>query len=189
MIRQHISSFTTILVLATVIVFSIPAAGLAGSAPISIEADSMSSKEKSNSVFFKGNVDARQGDVQIRSDEMTVYYSMLQDDKGKKGKPKTSPGTTQQVEKLICKGNVEITRAEWLGTSNQMDYLAKKRQVILKGNAKAYQGQNMVSGDKIVYYIDEGRSEVIGQDNQTKTVMGEKKKKKKSRVNMTIMQN
>ena len=29
------------------------------------------------------------------------------------------------------------------------------------GNAKAWH-ENMASGDKIVYYIDEGRSEVVG---------------------------
>jgi lipopolysaccharide export system protein LptA len=186
MIRQQISSLTT-LILLTTLLFWIPATVTAGNAPISIEADNMSSKEKNNSVLFKGNVDAKQGDVQIRSDEMTVYYSMKKNGQDKKGSNKKQANATQQVEKLICIGNVEITRAEWLGTSDKMDYLAQERQVILKGNAKAYQGQNMVSGDKIVYYIDEGRSEVIGDGNRTQTTMGGKKKK--SRVNMTIMQN
>ena len=63
---------------------------------------------------------------------------------------------------VICVGNVEITRGEWLGTSKKMVYLSKERQVILTGNAKAWQGQNMVSGEKIIYYLDEGRSEVVG---------------------------
>ncbi len=141
----------------------------------------MSSIEKSNSVLFKGNVDAKQGDVRIRSDKMTVYYSM------KDINAKTDASTSQQVEKMICLGNVEVTRAEWLGTANKMDYLAKERQVILSGNAKAYQGQNMVSGEKIIYFIDEGRSEVEGD---TKATLGDKGKgkKKPSRVNMTILQ-
>ncbi len=149
--------------------------------PIQIEADTMTSTEKDNSVVFTGNVDAKQADVRIRSDKMTVHYT--QADTKTKG-PSTA---TQQVNKLICDGNVEITRGEWLGTSKHMVYLSKERQVILTGNAKAWQGQNMVNGDKIIYYLDEGRSEVVGRPV---TTIGSKDKgtQKGGRVNMTILQ-
>ncbi len=183
MSRQHMYSMRVTMVLSALlaVLICIPSLALGKESPILIEADSMSSVEKSNSVLFKGNVDAKQGDVRIRSDKMTVYYSM----KDKNAKPGTS--ASQQVEKMICIGNVEITRAEWLGTAKKMDYLAKDRQVILLGNAKAYQGQNMVSGEKIIYYLDEGRSEVVGDTN---VILGDKgkDKKKPSRVNMTILQ-
>jgi lipopolysaccharide export system protein LptA len=148
--------------------------------PIQIQADSMSSVEKTNSVVFTGNVDAKQDDVQIRCDKMTVYYTKVNDDKKKES------SVAQQVEKLTCIGNVEITRGEWLGTAKKMDYLEKLRQVILLGQAKAYQGQNMVSGEKIIYFIDEGRSQVEGNTNVKITDKDMKKKPK--RVNMTIMQ-
>ncbi len=92
------------------------------------------------------------------------------------------------MEKLICIGNVEITRGEWLGTSKKMTYLSKERQVILTDNAKAWQNQNMVSGDKIIYYLDEGRSEVIGDSSVTAAGDQKTGEKKPSRVNMTIRQ-
>lgn len=156
----------------------------ADDAPINIEANHMTSTENSNSVIFTGEVDAKQADVRIRSDKMTVYYTPKE--AGTKKKTKEKQGATQQVEKMICEGNVEITRAEWLGTSKKMVYLSNERQVILTGNAKAWQGQNMVSGEKIIYYLDEGRSEVVGG---TSTTVGEKDGgKKPSRVNMTILQ-
>jgi len=125
------------------------------SAPIHIEADRMISQEQDNSVVFIGNVDARQGGITIRSEEMTVYYSQ---DEGKE--------TSSQVTKLTCKKNVEITQDDWLGTSNRMDYLAKERKVILSGDAKAWQGQNMVSGKTIIYFLDEKRS-IVEQDQKT----------------------
>lgn len=147
-------------------------------APIHIEANSMTSTEKTNSVVFKGEVDARQGDVRIRSDEMIVYYTAQDQDKT----------ASQQVEKLDCLGNVEITRGEWLGTSQKMTYLSKERQVILTGDAKAWQNQNMVSGEKIIYYLDEGRSEVSG-DRPATTIGGTTADEKEpSRVKMTIRQ-
>ncbi|MBU1565296.1 MAG: lipopolysaccharide transport periplasmic protein LptA [Proteobacteria bacterium] len=166
---------------------------LAADAPIHIEANRMTSTEKSNSVVFTGDVDAKQGDVRIRSDEMTVFYNQLESPTKEKDKKKVAPQAdkkaTQQVEKLICIGNVEVTRGEWLGTSKKMIYLSKERQVILTDNAKAWQGQNMVSGEKIIYYLDEGRSEVIGGSKATTAGDTEGGKKKPSRVNMTILQN
>lgn len=125
------------------------------SQPIHIEADRMISQEQDNSVVFIGNVDARQGDIIIRSEEMTVYYT--QDDE-KKGHQSAS-----QVKKLICKKNVEISQGDWLGTGQRMDYFAGDRKVVLSGNARAWQGQNMVSGKTIIYYLDEKRS-IVEQD-------------------------
>lgn len=128
------------------------------SAPIHIEADRMISREQKNSVVFLGNVEASQGDVTIRADEMTVYYSQ---DKGKKKGRKSS----SEVKKLICRKNVEITQGDWLGTGKRMDYFARDRKVILSGNAKAWQGPNMVSGKTITYYLDEKRS-IVEQDRK-----------------------
>ncbi len=169
-----VSLFTALILLFPVTVFS-------AKSPIHIEADHMTSTEKSNSVVFTGDVDAKQGNVRIRADKMTVYYT-----KADKKKKKNGPKMAQQVEKLICTGNVEVTRGDWLGTGKKMIYLSKERQVILVDNAKAWQGQNMVSGSKIIYYLDEGRSEVIGRVGTTVSKSGGKKKK--SRVNMTIIQ-
>ena len=173
--------------LAILLIFIFFGTAFAEDSPINIEANHMTSTEKSNSVIFTGDVDATQADVRIRSDKMTVYYTPKEAKPKKKTKAKA--GGTQQVEKMICIGNVEVTRGEWLGTSKKMVYLSKERQVILTGNAKAWQGQNMVSGEKIIYFLDEGRSEVVGE--RTSTTIGKNKdaKKKPSRVNMTILQN
>ncbi len=176
--------FTCITVVSCLVVGSADHALAANDAPIHVESNRMTSTEKSNSVVFTGEVDAKQGDVRIRTDEMTVFYTAADDTKAKKDDKKK---TSQQVEKLLCNGNVEITRGEWLGTAKKMVYLSKERQVILTDNAKAWQGQNMVSGDKIIYYLDEGRSEVVGSGKAT-AGDGDGTKKKPSRVNMTILQ-
>jgi lipopolysaccharide export system protein LptA len=161
----------------------------AAEAPIHISANHMTSTEKTNSVVFTGDVDAKQADVRIRTDEMTVYYTQAEDKTKKKTKKEEPQKASQQVEKLICVGNVEVTRGEWLGTGKKMIYLSKERQVILTGNAKAWQGQNQVNGEKIIYYLDEGRSEVIGGSPSATVGGSDGKSKKPSRVNMTILQN
>jgi len=145
--------------------------------PINIEADRMISQEEKNSVVFIGNVDASQGKVTIRTDEMTIYY---QPDDQKKSK-----NQSRQVEKMICVGNVKVTQDDWLGTGERMDYFADARKVILNGNAKAWQGKNMVSGKTITYYLDEKRSEVESPD--TVIGKGKGKGKKQERVKATII--
>ena len=145
----------------------------AASAPINIEADHMTSLEEENNVLFSGNVDASQADVRIRSDKLTVYYTAA--DEGKK----------QEVKRLRCEGNVEITKGEWLGTGKTMNYLAKDRKVILSGDAKAWQGTNLITGNTIIYYLDEGRSEVIG-GRPAATVNGKTDEKKSGRVKATL---
>ena len=100
--------------------------------PINIEANRMVSQENDNSVVFIGNVEAKQGKLTIRSDEMTVFYTESKGGKDNK--------TTSQMDRLICKNNVKITQEDWLGTGDRMDYFAKERKVVLSGNAKAWQG-------------------------------------------------
>ena len=145
----------------------------AASAPITIEADHMTSLEADSNVLFSGNVDASQADVRIRADKMTVFYTAA--GKGKK----------QEVERLRCEGNVEITKGEWLGTGKTMNYLSKERKVILSGGAKAWQDTNLVTGNTIIYYLDEGRSEVIGGKPST-TVDPQTGKQQSGRVRATL---
>ena len=144
--------------------------------PINIEADRMISQEEKNSVVFIGNVDASQGEVNIRTDEMTIYYQP--------NDPKKPEDQSRQVEKMICIGNVKVTQEDWLGTGDRMDYFADARKVILHGNAKAWQGKNMVSGKTITYFLDEKRTVVDGPVN----AVG-KEGKKQERIKAVIVPN
>lgn len=152
--RTVLKIFSLFIIAGALLPFSVAGALDDSSEPIHIEADRMVSSDKDSAVVFVGNVDAKQGNLVIRTDEMTVYYVQDKNGSGKKN--------SSQVEKLICRGNVEISEGDWLGTGNRMDYFAKDRKVILSGDAKGWQGQNMVSGKTITYYLDEGRSVVEG---------------------------
>ena len=167
----------TLLFTGSMLISQFTLAAQGSEAPIHIEADRMVSQEKDNSVIFTGNVDARQGELLIRTDEMTVYYIQNEKNNGKKG--------ASEVNKLICKGNVQISQGNWLGTGQRMDYYAKDRKVILSGDAKGWQGQNMVAGKTITYFLDEGRSIVEGPASAS----GEGDKSKPGRVKAVIQPN
>lgn len=179
---KHNCNIFSILFLLCIFFTAIPQQGFAEKKqqPITIAADEMMSTEKTSQVVFKGDVDAKQGDLRIRTDKMTVFYTLPSEEEKKDDK-----NVRQQIDKIVCDGNVEITRQDWLGTARKMIYHALKQQIRMSGNAKAWQGQNMVTGEEIIYYIKEKRSEVVGGTTSTIGASGEKKKK---RVNMTIIQ-
>ncbi len=141
-------------------------AGFCADDPINIVADRMISQEEQNSVVFIGNVDASQGPVTIRTDEMTVHYVQNDVQNDKQNDSTKEKKQSSKVKKLICIGNVEVTQEDWLGTGKRMDYFAIDRKVILTGDAKAWQGQNMVAGKTIIYYLDEKRSIVEAEKSK-----------------------
>jgi lipopolysaccharide export system protein LptA len=97
--RFTMIQLTTLLLSGIMLLFSTVNAAESPQVPIHIEADRMISQEQDNSVMFTGNVDARQGELLIRTDKMTVYYVQNENNNGKKG--------SSEVNKLICNGNVQ----------------------------------------------------------------------------------
>jgi len=129
------------------------------SSPIRIEADRMETSQEQSVVLFSGHVQANQDNLIINADEMTVRYTggetaLSNAAAGGNG------GPTQQIDSISAKGNVKIVQEDWIASGDTMDFNSEKRIVTLSGNAKAWQDQNMVSGEKIILYLDEGRSVV-----------------------------
>jgi lipopolysaccharide export system protein LptA len=129
------------------------------SVPILIEADRMESSQGKNIIIFSGNVQANQDDLIINADTMTVRYT------GNATQPDSindvpADGLSRQIDTINAKGNVKIVQGDWIATGDSMDFNADERIAILSGNAKAWQDQNMVSGEKIILYLDEGKSVV-----------------------------
>lgn len=126
-----------------------------GRAPIHIEADRMESDQQREAVSFVGNVEASQGDLLIRADEMTVYY--------RKSTDPDKSGVDKGIDNLQAIGNVKIIKNDWVATGDLAEYKSVERKVVLTGNTKVFQDNNMVSGDRVVLYLDEGRSVVEKQ--------------------------
>ena len=148
-LRRRIAPVAGLLLFAALAAPSLSLAA-ANEAPITIEANRMVSQENDNSVVFMGKVVAKQGAMTIRTDEMTVFYSDSANGDKAAG----------QLERLVCKNNVKITQDDWLGTGSRLDYFAKGRKAVLSGDAKAWNGPNMVAGKTITYYMKEKRSVV-----------------------------
>ncbi|OGR00579.1 MAG: lipopolysaccharide transport periplasmic protein LptA [Deltaproteobacteria bacterium RIFOXYD12_FULL_55_16] len=128
------------------------AAPASGKAPIHVEADRMVSLKNANAVLFTGNVNAKQGQMVIRSAEMTIYYLSSEE------KARLPQNEERSLKKLFASGNVEIQNDGMTGTGDKMEYYEAERKVILLGNSKVWQDNNLVTGHTVIVFLDQGKS-------------------------------
>lgn len=127
-----------------------------GTAPIHIKSDRMEAVDKSGTVYFSGHVEAVRGDLVIHSDKLKVLY--------KKVRTKTSSGGAKDgsekkvIEKIIASGHVRITQRDKIATGNKAVYDKSAERITLIGNAQVWQGANRISGEKVIFFINEDRS-------------------------------
>lgn len=115
--------------------------------PITVKSNELAADNKGKTAVFTGKVVAKQGDVTIFCDRMTVYYGATQGD----------------VDKIEADGNVRIVQENRVGVSSHAVYESKLGRITLTGgNPKVIQGKDTVSGEVITYFIDDERSSVTG---------------------------
>jgi lipopolysaccharide export system protein LptA len=127
--------------------------------PIHVSAEKMVSHNTEKAVVFSGNVQAKQGDLIINSQTMTIYHG------GKKTETNTktnSPAANnaEQIKKIIATGNVEIIQEGFVATGDKVEYLAAEEKVLLTGHAKIIQDNNMVTGYQVEMDLAKGTTTV-----------------------------
>jgi len=128
--------------------------------PLTIDADRMERYGKESLVIFTGNVVARQdGSVQY-ADRMEVYL----DEKGDK------------VQRTVSTGAVRITTKDCkMGTARRMEYFDLEQRMVLIGNARVWQEDNVVTGETITIFLSQDRSVVqAGKQERVKAVFYQK---------------
>jgi len=125
---------------------------------VQIESDRMESVGGENAVLFSGQVVARKGDLVIHADDMTLHYL------GSEERAQLPAGDERHLQKLFAVGNVKVETPEWVGTGGRLDYFEGERKVRLTGDARIWQGSNLVTGESVTIYLEEGRSIVERSD-------------------------
>ena len=121
--------------------------GIDRNSPVTIDADQLENLQKEGLVVFTGNVVAAQNNSTHYSDRMEVYL----DAKG------------DGIVRTVSSGNVKIiTRDCKIGTARRAEYYDAEQRVVLIGNARVWQEDNVVTGERITIFLAEDRSLVEG---------------------------
>lgn len=112
--------------------FAVSNFNVGSSGPITVESRDMAHDANRNVSRFTGSVYVKRGDLEVRADEMEVYFKSLSD-----------------VQKLVAKGNVKINKEEMRAMSDMVEIFVPEDTIILNGSVKAWQGQNYMEGEKV----------------------------------------
>jgi len=122
--------------------------------PIHVTANKLEADIKEKKVTFKEAVRAVQGDITITCGMMTIFYTEGQSSGVEGG---------QDIKEIVASGNVTMTQKNRQIKGERAEYKNKERTIVITGNpVTAREGSNVVSGGRMIFYLDEERSIVEG---------------------------
>ena len=116
-----------------------------GKLPTTITSDSLSINAKQRIFTYKGNVLVTQGDLLMKSKIIEGSYN-----------------EGNQIQKLVAKGDVVISKQEIKATSQQAIYDATTAIVTLTDNPQLQQQGTVLIADRIKIFLNENRSQAEG---------------------------
>jgi lipopolysaccharide export system protein LptA len=135
--------------LVIIIVFSplllIPASA-AKENPIVITSETLTADNKRNTAVFEGFVIARTRDILIYSDKMEVAYD----------------NSRGRISKIRAYGDVRVQKDERAIFSEEALYIGEEEKIIFNGEPRAVDGENVITGTQIIYYLEDDRTIVKG---------------------------
>jgi lipopolysaccharide export system protein LptA len=111
-----------------------------------ITSETFTADNKSNTAIFEGTVVATIKDITIHSDRMTIYYD----------------GSRGSIEKIHATGSVRVHRGGSAIFSDDATYLGNEEKIVFTGEPKLVDGENVVTGTRIIYFLKDDRAIVEG---------------------------
>src|SRR5262245_66134548 len=133
--------------------------------PIFITSDRMEADRKKSIITYSGRVVAVQGDMTMNSANLSASYSE----------------DMKKVKEIIAEGNVQIVQGDRMATGAKSVFNGDAQTITLTGSpAVVKQGNNEVSGSRIVYYIEEDRAVAEGGSGRVKAAIYREEVKKEA---------
>jgi len=126
------------------------AAPITGSEPLKIKSDTLHADNEKQTATFEGKVVARQGELTLHADRLVISYS----------------GASRELARVEAFGNVRILQGNRQASGAHAVYDPKGARIVLDGSPKVLQGEDVITGKVITYFVNQQRSEVTGGPNE-----------------------
>ena len=114
--------------------------------PIYITSDWMEVDQNKSTITYKGRVVTVQAEMTIRSDTLIANYDQQ----------------TKLMKQIVAEGKVNATQGDRVATGEKAVFDDQAKTLTLTGNPVMRQGNNQVSGIRVTYFTEQGRSIVEG---------------------------
>ncbi|WBU60119.1 lipopolysaccharide transport periplasmic protein LptA [Paracoccus albus] len=118
------------------------------SAPVEVSADDMLVNQSTGQAQLTGSVLIAQGDMRLSADKVVVKYD---------------PQDQSRIASMDATGNVTLVQGEDAAEAGQAIYDVSSGLVTLMGDVLVTQGENVMSGEKIVVNLEEGTAQASGR--------------------------
>ncbi|HEY5512029.1 MAG TPA: lipopolysaccharide transport periplasmic protein LptA [Geomonas sp.] len=118
--------------------------------PLKVKSDSLLADNEKKTATFEGKVVARQGDLILYADRLVISYS----------------GETRDLARVEAFGHVRILQGNRQASGAHAVYEPKGGRILLDGSPRVVQGEDVITGKLITYYVNEQRSVVTGGPNE-----------------------
>lgn len=129
--------------------------------PIQIDADGLEVFQEQHKAIFSGNAIAKQGDMTIKSDKMTIYYANKDD------KEQNKNAKSNSIKRVDVDGNVVLTSPGQNAHSQKGFYDTQKNLISLIGDVVLTKDNNILKGTKLDYFTTTGYSKIYSEPTQT----------------------
>jgi len=124
--------------------------------PVRIDADTMEFEYKTRILTYRGDVKVTQADMTLHSDTLRVTLDADHADKPRE---------------VVAEGKVRIDKGARRATGGRAVFDNGARTVTLSEDARLHDGPNEVAGEKVVVYLDEQRSVVVGGQERVRAIL------------------
>jgi lipopolysaccharide export system protein LptA len=135
--------------------------------PVNIQADKLVVRDKDKVATFTGNVHVTQGDTEMRSKVLVVYYI----DSSKPADAKAAAATTmtqstdsgdQKIRLIEATGGVVVTQKDQNAAGDKGTFDMQSNTVTLSGNVVVTHGKDVVRSQRLVVDLATGVSHMDG---------------------------
>ena len=106
--------------------------------PVNVTSDRMISDNKTNLITFTGNVKVVRGDATLLAEKIVVQRGA-----GGKG-----------IDTITATENVRVVQGEKHATGDKGVYYDAEKTIVLSGNVKSWEKENLITGNEMTYFLD-----------------------------------
>jgi lipopolysaccharide export system protein LptA len=108
---------------------------------------------------FTGDVHVVQGDTEMRSKVLIVFYEEESGPRPVKAAD-PGPGGDKQIRRIEAKGSVVVTQKDQTATGDAANFNMRENTVILSGNVVVTRGADILRGQRLVVDLTSGVSKM-----------------------------
>jgi lipopolysaccharide export system protein LptA len=156
---------STIVIIGTLMLAHLASAQMVGEfkgerGPVHISSQQLEADYQAKVITFIGDVVAKQKEFTLYANRLFLFI----DEKG------------EEIQKIVAQGNVRMVQDNRKATCDEATYYHREGTVVLQGEPVVREGDNWISGKRIIYYIDEQKSvaESEGEERVKVTIIPRK---------------